>query len=203
MGQRLVISIHKNHNDEKSFAKIYYHWSAYTVSALYELKNLIDNLPKNLDVTNNAQLAKDLVTALEKNTASSILFPSDATGGLSPNDEEFYEHLTDEKYSTPHPNRNYGLISFSEEEQARAQSWSERDIILYLDTMTFEFQVFFDLTTYEFNKTDMIENVDKDTYIMPVDENGELSVSDIETIIEENDNRPYLMVNNELKGIIS
>lgn len=39
MGQRLVISI-KQHNEE--IAAIYYHWSAYTASSIYEIAQLVD-----------------------------------------------------------------------------------------------------------------------------------------------------------------
>ena len=39
MGQRLVMTIRKNRED---ICKIYYHWSAYTSSALKEAKKIID-----------------------------------------------------------------------------------------------------------------------------------------------------------------
>ena len=41
MGQRLVVTIKK---EKRNLAKIYYHWSAYTTSALQEVKDIIDNL---------------------------------------------------------------------------------------------------------------------------------------------------------------
>jgi hypothetical protein len=41
MGQRLVITVHAFDED---IAKIYYHWSAYTTSALQEAKDIIDNV---------------------------------------------------------------------------------------------------------------------------------------------------------------
>ena len=39
MGQRLVITIHAFDED---IATIYYHWSAYTTSALQEAKDIIE-----------------------------------------------------------------------------------------------------------------------------------------------------------------
>ena len=41
MGQRLVITVHAFDED---IAKIYYHWSAYTISAFQEAKDIIDNV---------------------------------------------------------------------------------------------------------------------------------------------------------------
>lgn len=38
MGQRLTIRIYQNHEQENPLATLYYHWSAYTESALEELK---------------------------------------------------------------------------------------------------------------------------------------------------------------------
>ena len=39
MGQRLVVTVKNNGND---LAKIYFHWSAYTVSALMEARKIVD-----------------------------------------------------------------------------------------------------------------------------------------------------------------
>lgn len=52
MGQRLIITIHAFDED---IAKIYYHWSAYTTSALQEAKDIIDNV-NWFDVTNKNEL---------------------------------------------------------------------------------------------------------------------------------------------------
>lgn len=41
MGQRLVITVHAFDED---IATIYYHWSAYTTSALQEAKDIIDKV---------------------------------------------------------------------------------------------------------------------------------------------------------------
>lgn len=41
MGQRLVVTVIK---DSEEIAKLYYHWSAYTVSALCETARIIDCL---------------------------------------------------------------------------------------------------------------------------------------------------------------
>ena len=39
MGQRLVVTVK---NNGKDLAKIYFHWSAYTVSALMEARRIVD-----------------------------------------------------------------------------------------------------------------------------------------------------------------
>ena len=42
MGQRLTIQIFKNTLETDSLATIYYHWSAYSESALEELRDFYD-----------------------------------------------------------------------------------------------------------------------------------------------------------------
>ena len=46
MGQRLVISVEK---DERKLCNIYYHWSGYTYSALYETQKVIDCIYNSKD----------------------------------------------------------------------------------------------------------------------------------------------------------
>ena len=48
MGQRLVVTVKSKGED---LAKIYYHWSAYTYSALLETRNIIDCIYNHNDET--------------------------------------------------------------------------------------------------------------------------------------------------------
>ena len=47
MGQRLVITLRK---DNREIAKIYYHWSGYTISAYQEARDLLRHIDPNGDV---------------------------------------------------------------------------------------------------------------------------------------------------------
>lgn len=49
MGQRLTIRIYQNHEQKKPLATLYYHWSAYTESALEELKSFYSKYLRYLE----------------------------------------------------------------------------------------------------------------------------------------------------------
>lgn len=132
MGQRLVVTIEKN---EKSIAKIYYHWSAYTYSALYETQKIIDCIYDHKDETEEEMLLK-LVRFCEKNG-----------GGIrgSENAEE-YNYIKslypNEEFKTENYSRNDGLIALSSKGMADLQFWSEGDVFINLDTDKVDFCVY-------------------------------------------------------------
>ena len=74
MGQRLVITIEKN---EEAIAAIYYHWSAYTYSALQETKKVVDCIYNYRDETQDEILLR-LIKFIEANG-----------GGIRATTEEF------------------------------------------------------------------------------------------------------------------
>lgn len=69
MGQRLVITIHAFDED---IATIYYHWSAYTTSALDEAQKILKNV-KWEDTTSKDELILRIVRFMESMEAASIL----------------------------------------------------------------------------------------------------------------------------------
>lgn len=134
MGQRLVTTITKK---GKSIAKIYYHWSAYTTSALQEVRDIIDNLyDGDFDIKNKT--AKQIQLRL-------VNFCESRGGGIKGDDTEF-------KYvSNMFPNiifkkdgysRNDGLIALSDEGMADLQDWAEESAEIDLDTDMISFGVF-------------------------------------------------------------
>lgn len=142
MGQRLVISIYKtkaDHEHDNCFAKIYYHWSAYTTTAPLEVWNLMKDYPKN-EKLSDSELAQYFVRQLEKQG-----------GGLDLDDVYYYKKLTgDANYSRTF-DRNNGIIAFSTEQQQQMQNWSEGDVFVYLDEFTFNTAIgfpIFDLDEY-------------------------------------------------------
>ena len=124
MGQRLVITVR---NNGEELAKIYYHWSAYTVSALWEASKLAACIYNHKDETE-----KELKLRL-------IRFCYENGGGISGEDYEF-EYIRnmypDEIFKEDGYSRSNGLISLSENGMQEAQGWSEGDIYFDIDDET-------------------------------------------------------------------
>ena len=121
MGQRLVITIR---NGDEDLAKIYYHWSAYTYSALLETKKVIDCIYNHQGETIN-EMKLRLIRFLEDN------------GGGIKGDQSEFEYIQkmypDETFKTENYSRNNGLIALSQAGMKDLQDWSEGDVIIDLD----------------------------------------------------------------------
>ena len=125
MGQRLVVDLYKN---KKKVASIYYHWSAYFESTIYELTNL------SHDILQAEKEHKDpllgIIEGLEERGGG-------LRGGYAPNYKDeldaalalFPDHKLSEKVS-----RNKGLISFTEEGMESFRDWLEGHAIIELDS---------------------------------------------------------------------
>ncbi len=122
MGQRLVTTIRQ---DGKDIAAVYYHWGAYSVSALYHVQDLINCL---FDSENPI---KDLRLRLIRHLES--------TGGGIDGSQNFVEHdrikgmYPKETFKMEGIDRNNGLIALSEEGINSLNDWSEGDITIDLD----------------------------------------------------------------------
>lgn len=123
MGQRLVLTVTQNGED---IAKIYYHWSAYSISALQEAKNIIDVL---YDDTNKIKdLKLRLIKFLEQNGGG-------IDGGEGSSEWKYIKQLyPKETFKKDGISRNQGLIALSEDGMESMQSWSEGDVYIDLDT---------------------------------------------------------------------
>lgn len=118
MGQRLVITIHAFNED---IAKIYYHWSAYTTSALQEAKDIIDNV-NWFDTTSKDELILRITRQLEK-----------CGGGVSIHDREAFKKKYPNETFEDDINRNYGLIAITENGMEELEYWSEGDLTIDFD----------------------------------------------------------------------
>ena len=121
MGQRLVVSVQ---NKGKELATIYYHWSAYTVSALHEVSKLAKCIFNHKDETEE-ELKLRLIRFCEENG-----------GGINGNPAEF-KYIQDlypnESFKIDDYSRNEGLIDLSKSGREQAHSWSEGDVEIYID----------------------------------------------------------------------
>ena len=121
MGQRLVVSVQ---NNGKELATIYYHWSAYTVSALYEVSKLAKCIFNHKDETEE-ELKLRLIRFCEENG-----------GGINGNPMEFayIQNLyPNEIFERENYSRNDGLIDLSEDGRSQSHDWSEGDVEIYID----------------------------------------------------------------------
>jgi hypothetical protein len=118
MGQRLVITIHAFNED---IATIYYHWSAYTTSALQEARDIIDKV----DWFNTSD-KDELVLCITRYLES-------CGGGVDIRDRKVFEEKYPGEEFSNDVERSYGLIAISEDSMAQQQKWSEGDLTIDFD----------------------------------------------------------------------
>lgn len=182
MGQRLVITIK---NKERELAAIYYHWSAYTYSALCRTQDVIDCLYNHEDETEQEMLLR-LIKFLEENG-----------GGIRGATEE-YDYIRmmypNETFKTENYSRNCGLIALSPKGITDLQYWSEGDVHIHLDTDMVDFSVYSgyeNLSEYLEDRKSWDDTFDEDEVkdIPKLDCNlGYFGVDEIGHIISEMDN---------------
>lgn len=128
MGQRLVITIHAFDED---IAKIYYHWSAYTMCALNVAQDIVENVDWE-SCTSKDELILKITKHIEK-----------SGGGVDYSDRNaFAEKYPNEKFNDA-PSRNDGLIAITSHGMGELQYWSEGDLTINFDEQTVQNYVFF------------------------------------------------------------
>ena len=188
MGQRLVIlnsTPFVQTDDQIDTSAIYYHWSAYTDSAVVEITNLRDSVEDYYDKYYNS-------------TSNRLDFFNlaclNAVSGVAPQYEEsikYIESLTNQPYDSSHVNRNDGMIGFTPTDIDHILDWSEGTVDINwvfdeyghpdFDKSTFCYESLvssYDIEDFKewFNKTDAdIEKIkqiklDFDLYEIPLSE---------------------------------
>lgn len=179
MGQRLVITVH---NNGKDLAKIYYHWSAYTLCALMEAKEIVDCIYNHNDETEK-ELQLRLIRFLESRGGGidGALAERKYIQGMFPN----------EKFKTEGISRNNGLIALSEEGMDDIQSWSEGDLDIIIDDDVIINSVFwggYSFNEYKENAMENDEDFDPNTTIEDILDIGydlsEIDIEDLDKVIE-------------------
>ena len=147
MGQRLVVSIEKN---GKEIANIYFHWSAYTVSALYETRDILKCIYNHKDETEKEMLLR-LIRYCEN-------YGGGIAKGIDGDEWKYIQNLyPNEKFKAEGINRSYGLIALSEKEMADSHSWSEGDVIIDLDEELINFGIYAGYEDFEEFKSERME----------------------------------------------
>ena len=123
MGQRLNIEIHRG---EKALANAYYHWSAYTQSAL----ELTQEIISTIEEVKESDPVVEAVRLLE------------ATGaGMPPQEKERVNQVRDVSIFKDSTDRSSGLISITNEGIAETREWQEGRVIIDLDNEMIQFDV--------------------------------------------------------------
>lgn len=196
MGQRLVVSIQ---NNGKELATVYYHWSAYTVSALWETSKLVRCIFNHKDETED-----ELKLRL-------IRFCYENGGGISGDGYEFEyirEMYPNEIFKEDGYSRSNGLISLSDRGRKESHGWSEGDVEIYIDEERINngvFGYFPDYETYyEEVKSwgeDFEDEIVKFEDIPAIGYDlGDIAIEDIDNVITalESAGEPFVRYGNEI-----
>lgn len=143
MGQRLVITIHAFDED---IAKIYYHWSAYTTSALQEAKDIVDNV-NWFNATSKDELILRITRQLEE-----------CGGGVNIRDQKAFETKYPNETFKDDINRNYGLIAITDDGMGELEYWSEGDLTIDFDQETVYNEVMFTYVSDEEFRQEMADS---------------------------------------------
>ena len=134
MGQRLNIEII---SESKVLANAYYHWSAYTETAL-ELTGIVIKAYKETQSSDNYK--QRAVWALQ------------ATGAGLPEEEKKTISAKNLKGLTECKGRDYGLIAVSDKSIQETRYWEEYRVTLYLDEQRVDFDCLWKRMNYEYDK---------------------------------------------------
>lgn len=179
MGQRLVVTIQK---DERDLCKIYYHWSAYSFSALKETQAIVNCIYNHKEETE-----KELLLRL-------IRFCEENGGGIDGKEEEFkyiQSLYPNETFKKEDYSRNYGLIALSEKGMQDLQNWSEGDVTIDIDEEKIYNGVYcYYETLEEFNEE--MQECDDEFKPLTLDDItdigydiSEIDIEDLDDVIEE------------------
>ena len=123
MGQRLVITA--NYKNQE-IAKIYFHWSAYTVSALQEAYDLINEIDIS-DYTTIEDLQLQLIRYCESHGGC-------VDGGAHSEEMQYVKFIFPKEEFKDNGSRNQGLIAISDIGRDEMQENSEGDLIINFDS---------------------------------------------------------------------
>lgn len=182
MGQRLVVTVK---NNGKDLAKIYFHWSAYTVSALMEARRIVDCICEE-DYKTEKELKLRLIHFCEENGGG-------IDGGSDSPEFKYIQNMfPNETFKSEGINRTYGLIALSENGMNDLQYWSEGDLDIILDEdliINYVYYGYDNFEEYKENRSDWDDDFDKDMKLENVPDIGydlcEIGFDEIDDVIAE------------------
>ena len=141
MGERLVLQVEKPEGTR--IASLYYHWSAYTTSALQEIRNL---LARYFDPGINLPPYKP-----DLNPQLRLIRVAETMGGGIDGceDSSEWDYITQkypkEKFKTTDINRNDGLIAISESGMKAMQDWVQGSATIILGESVADSRILFNV----------------------------------------------------------
>lgn len=171
MGQRLVVTVK---NTGEDLCKMYFHWSAYTISALMEVRDMMAEFPMETNSKEDAILY--FIRYCEE-------YGGGIDGGM---DSKEWNYITNKypnyKFKSENINRNRGLIAISEDGMDEMQSWSEGDIYINLDEMTVHNELFWYYDDIDEYNRELADREDESITLDKIPEVGEICDFDLEDI---------------------
>lgn len=171
MGQRLIVTVRSIGED---ICKMYFHWSAYTIPALVEVRDMMAEFPMETKSKDEAILY--FIRYCEKNGGGI------SNGYGSQEWNYIISKYPNEKFKETNINRNRGLISISKEDMDDTQRWSEGDIIINLDDMTVHNEVFLCYSNIDELNSEFLDRGDDPLTLEDIPEVGEIGDFDLEDI---------------------
>lgn len=171
MGQRLVVTVKSTGED---LCKMYFHWSAYTISALMEVRDMMAEFPMETNSKEDAILY--FIRYCEE-------YGGGIDGGM---DSKEWNYITNKypnyKFKSENINRNRGLIAISEDGMDEMQSWSEGNIYINLDEMTVHNELFLYYDDIDEYNRELADREDESITLDEIPEVGEIGDFDLEDI---------------------
>lgn len=171
MGQRLVVTVKSTGED---LCKMYFHWSAYTISALIEVRDMMAEFQMETNSKEDAILY--FIRYCEE-------YGGGIDGGM---DGKEWNYITNKypnyKFKSENINRNRGLIAISEDGMDEMQSWSEGDIYINLDEMTVHNELFWYYDDIDEYNRELADREDESITLDKIPEVGEICDFDLEDI---------------------
>lgn len=172
MGQRLIIN---NDTPKLALNNIYYHWSAYTESAVYELSQFVANLKKAYANRSEEFLdtltpkGKELIKKLDNHQLSEDeaidlfnLMTYYSVSGIYKEQAESLDYIKTFTTDTDRQlNRSEGLLAISEDEQNEFSSYGEYYLIV---SWVFNDQGYPDFEKSTFDFSNLFETIDDEDY---------------------------------------
>ena len=190
MGQRLIMSIHKDRGEEP-IINVYYHWSAYSRSAYCEAQDFINAYDS---IKKTGMLETDIIMALENIGARVKIEDRQYV-----HEQLGFEPLEDSL------DRNKGLIALSEEQRLTNLDYAEGEIHIYMNDKDIDNLCFWEENEIEFYEMYYENEI---TEIPQIDDLEYTTFDDLEVTLYTLDNMTrsniyqYRNMNNKIISLI-
>lgn len=125
MGQILIINNYTPYSDHEITNSIYYHWSAYTDSSIYEVEDLRNKIEEYYDKHYDSSKNKlDFFNLACLNAISGI-------ASTKKESIKYIEDITSETYNSENVQRNNGMIAFTSNDMDNYFHWANGTIDIY------------------------------------------------------------------------